>query len=968
MATDPKKPILRPKRGKRSTAIDQNIKLARGEIFFEVPDTGTGTGVGNIVMGDGTSNYEDLPYFVKGSGGGGGQGTVSSVNYVYPDATGNIKLDSVPLAENLISSDNLVLTDKYIFRTSGNHTDISSGYATLNIIKGNCVYNSESNTITVATPSKFKSVELNQFNKDVDIISDFTINAQGNFVPLIGSSICIIKSIGGLDTGYVAYSKSGTINRIGWSDVYPTVSSSIYVTVDGTYVTSLSLGAITSSIVTTTNGYICIATTDKDALCVHPRWSGNADTQFAEYDEDIITIPIADKDGLALPTASYGFPSVNSVADEIDFAKQKYTQRIGHYSYTPANLSIVEAMGVDYIFDATHIFYVLKTPTVYTLGTGYNPIYMVNDYGTEEFVGTSIPITAQHIYGQNLKDKLRRDVVTISNQTLSMNEQKQIRINIDAFGATASFLEADDMSTTKLLNLMVPGELINTVFGAIKRLLRKLSKKVDAKVSTVNANLPDPFGNIEITRVPLADNLYSSDNTEVYGSFLIRTTGGNNDVHSGPAQIDYIRGNVEIEGRSEEHLAINASSTHVPEPGEIYIPISASISSSVWRASRYGAESGVYMFIYDGSNWTYNSLTVDLTSVGITVEGSIFASDIVTVDYTKKEQGTIYIAKPEKFTSTGLNIFNKNNTTNIIENATIDLSGNIKAATNSWVIMVHVPYANDRGYVAYSSEYAITRIGFSTVKPAIGDAVSLSGAALGAQLSVYMVPEEGWLCVSTTDMDTLCVHPRWSGENDLVYAPYTETTITLPTTDREGTNLPLATYGMPSIEGVRDELNLDLKRYIQRIGVEPYSDEKLAEIEAAGYLHDYDETYILYALPMFKSYYLDSSISGVYTAHDYGLEEFSGGSVTVYTDNLYGDNLKDKLKRDVVTISAQNLTTAQQKQVRENIGAAPAVTYGDTDLTEGTSTLSYGTLYFFSDGTNKKVYIGDTNDKAKLIF
>ena len=30
MATDPKKPILRPKRGKRSTAIDQHIRLARG--------------------------------------------------------------------------------------------------------------------------------------------------------------------------------------------------------------------------------------------------------------------------------------------------------------------------------------------------------------------------------------------------------------------------------------------------------------------------------------------------------------------------------------------------------------------------------------------------------------------------------------------------------------------------------------------------------------------------------------------------------------------------------------------------------------------------------------------------------------------------------------------------------------------------------------------------------------------------
>ena len=515
---------------------------------------------------------------------------------------------------------------------------------------------------------------------------------------------------------------------------------------------------------------------------------------------------------------------------------------------------------------------------------------------------------------------------------------------------------------------MIAGNPVNTVLGAAKRLLRKLVKTVSAKVSTVNSTVPDKYGNVEITRVPLANNLYSSDNTEIYADYCIRTTGGNSDVRSGDAQISFVRGNVEITGRSEETLKVKANSSHVPEPGEIYIKISATIDSDKWRASRYGNESGIYIFTYNGSVWVYESLTVDISSIGITVEGNVFATDTIIVEYAKKEQGTISITTPTYFSSTGLNIFNKEDTENIIQNATIDLSGKLKAEDDSYVIMIRVPYANDRGYVAYSSDYAITRIGFTTAKPVIGDTISLVGAALGAQLSVYMVPEEGWLCVSTTNIDTLCVHPRWSGEHDLDYAPYSETRVIFPTMDREGQELPLASYGMPSIEGIRDELNFDIKRYIKRIGVLAYTDENLEHIKATGYKYDYDSTYIFYVLENPEVYYLNSTISGAFTAHDYGLETIHGTSVTTYTDNLYGTNLKDKLRRDVVTISEQTLSDDQQAQVRANIGAAPAVTYGEEDLTEGTSDLAEGVLYFFNDGTDKKVYIGDSSSKAKQIF
>ena len=56
---------LRPRRGKKTTAESQNIVLKRGEVFFESPTGGVGTGTGRIKVGDGTTAYTTLPYFIN---------------------------------------------------------------------------------------------------------------------------------------------------------------------------------------------------------------------------------------------------------------------------------------------------------------------------------------------------------------------------------------------------------------------------------------------------------------------------------------------------------------------------------------------------------------------------------------------------------------------------------------------------------------------------------------------------------------------------------------------------------------------------------------------------------------------------------------------------------------------------------------------------------------------------------------
>ena len=63
MATDVSK-IFKPHRGKKSTmaGTKKTMVLSDGEMFIEVPDTGSGSGHSKMKVGDGVTQYGDLPY------------------------------------------------------------------------------------------------------------------------------------------------------------------------------------------------------------------------------------------------------------------------------------------------------------------------------------------------------------------------------------------------------------------------------------------------------------------------------------------------------------------------------------------------------------------------------------------------------------------------------------------------------------------------------------------------------------------------------------------------------------------------------------------------------------------------------------------------------------------------------------------------------------------------------------------
>jgi hypothetical protein len=78
---------------------------------------------------------------------------------------------------------------------------------------------------------------------------------------------------------------------------------------------------------------------------------------------------------------------------------------------------------------------------------------------------------------------------------------------------------------------------------------------------------------------------------------------------------------------------------------------------------------------------------------------------------------------------------------------------------------------------------------------------------------------------------------------------------------------------------------------------------------------------------------------------NFGIEYFTGTAVQVYAETIYGANLKNKLERDVLTISQQTLTASQKAQVLDNLGIN-ASTLRDVPIAVGVSDWELvGTVY-----------------------
>ena len=393
---------------------------------------------------------------------------------------------------------------------------------------------------------------------------------------------------------------------------------------------------------------------------------------------------------------------------------------------------------------------------------------------------------------------------------------------------------------------------------------------------TINGIEPNPVTrDTEVKTVPLADNLTSEEAQINTGTFIERTSGGEASIADGAAWLSDIKGNMVKTGYIAESIQMTVT---LADP-TTQSPISASLDRDDFVEA--ASSSGTYTFTYT-TDWN-----TDPATYGITVTGTPVNGDQIQIVYVKENRGLITVANPTAFKSTGWNLYNH-------------------AAGYAQV-------------VDYSEEYGFMIDGTYT---ALKFAATLDGeqTTITPVDGYFTVPSDGFVFVTGGNSTDTAIWMTWSdwteGANGGVFEAYTADTI-----DLSGVMVDFP-YGLMKIGNVYDEINLNVGKAYSRIQRLEYTDENLADVIASGVAYDTDTSYI-YAVRVEPVAYT-ISLDGEYTVSDHGMEIFTGTPVALTASALYGNDLKGKLRRDVLTISQQTLTDAQKTQVLSNIGGASA--------------------------------------------
>lgn len=479
----------------------------------------------------------------------------------------------------------------------------------------------------------------------------------------------------------------------------------------------------------------------------------------------------------------------------------------------------------------------------------------------------------------------------------------------------------------------------------------------NASLASGEAQLVYIDGNMDISgRIPESFTYTTTNDIEL--TYSLSTWKSQIDT-SGTYEFSFTRGSsstAAVSWSSSGSWSYDGSTTSLSSYG-IYptnlvnASISASVSGSgisaatVVPSTFFGelSDSGTYVFTYSGeeTSWQYNGTNISLATYGLAVTGTAQNEDTITITsvrgtpnstiiitYVAPEQGTISIPKPTKFSATGFNQFDKSTMT--ISGLSINDNYKIVSNSNRKLCYCRAKGGVDGGYVCYESNGKIKNIAWSATIPALDDQLSASNwtsRTYNNTLSKLEFPNDGYLVVSIDisnggTVDNVCMHPSFSGAEDTTFKAYVAPSqISLPTKDTSNTTIPLGDYGMPKIGSVADRLNLDAGTYIKKIGRLANTSANMSTVVGYGTDYEYDDNYIYYVLPTEVTYTV--SVNSTYTVNDYGTEEFISTTIPMGAQTLYGQNLRDKLRTDVVTISQQTLTNNQKKQVLANIGAVP---------------------------------------------
>ena len=408
--------------------------------------------------------------------------SVRSVNHTLPDAEGNIAVSRVDWAGELESSSTQNSDAEFIMRTSGGEASIESGDAWLNSIQGVSVktgYVAEETTMTVVPYGGddhiTATIDWDTFKSYVESTQDITLLYSADWsasptlygitvsgTPVAGDVIQLhyVK----LNRGTITNAQPTAFSSSGWNQYNHTTgyahvikySDTYGYRIDGTY-TSLAFAttptgttsplSVTSNMITGfpqnwTEGYIIVTGGNDSSTAIYPVWSdwgdgyAEHDVSFSVYSKTTISLDVVmngngdDVDGL-FPN---GLMQVGGNRDEINLNLAQAISRIERWTNNTENLAAAEASGRPYDTDEGYIYIVRATPVTTSLTGAYalDGSYTVNDHGFEWFDSTTVPVMTHTIYGASLKNKLERNTLTISQQTLTSGQQSQVRTNIGA--------------------------------------------------------------------------------------------------------------------------------------------------------------------------------------------------------------------------------------------------------------------------------------------------------------------------------------------------------------------------------------------------------------------------------------------------------------------------------------------------------------------------------------------------------
>lgn len=316
--------------------------------------------------------------------------------------------------------------------------------------------------IVTSNPTALYSVGMNQFDRNgTQIFNNYTISSTGAISAATGYYVIYFKCLGG--EVYTVYNTndSSTV-RVGYSSEIPTTSSTV------TLLNTVSSSEWADYLVNNANlghylvpdtddyGYFVVATSNIEDLCCHLTWEGINDEVYETYFDYTFDIPYTDDGGNVI--TNYGLVNLDNTAhyyDEIDFDEHKFYKRTTRIEYSAENLATVQALGVPYLYDSNWIYYGIDT-VEYNLEE-LSSSYRISDYGTEEFIGTSVPLTATIFYQDNLRNKLMYSCEVIdykvnkvdSSSTFTEYTSARASYNLDQALRHILGLDVDTFSTSK---------------------------------------------------------------------------------------------------------------------------------------------------------------------------------------------------------------------------------------------------------------------------------------------------------------------------------------------------------------------------------------------------------------------------------------------------------------------------------------------------------------------------------------